>query len=817
MKSLIFCLTLFLAAVLHSTTASAAAGNKKIIVTDVLDDDIRAILHMLTDPSSRSQIDAFVVSTGNVQLKSAILQKIINGLGLNIPVWTGTATNLNNNSTTAFAGNNELEGGHLISRDERRFYNSVRGKSGDASKRIAALLESLPPKEKIDMLLITAPTDVVSAIRLAPTAARDHFGDLFTMGLWKENKGKLMAPYNTMADPDAVMNFIRMVNGGTFQRVFHVPSDTVQQRSGLPGGYFPEDGAGLRYRQELTNVMQKHPLLKDVFTAAQEYGLAWEHTARQQFGIGLNEADRWVPSSFKDPADAAGFYLADTAPTHLAFLPESELTALPTKVRSMSSTGSVDFRKGVVAPFELLEAPGGRSILDVQSLDGPAMLDKHLKLLQSAAITMPPSPGYRAALPGVDLSSFQDAATHVAAPSEKKALLMTFKNSPDDWFGLIQILGTEHGREALKNGGIVAEGFDTVEMAHSIQNVLKDLGHPEIRVAVGHQYAPGEIDAIPNFQLEKKFSEQRLGGKAFVSLPPATKETQPLEKADDLFRDVAAWSEKNGAKYDHVILGEGIDYLRAVESNPELAKNLGSIFAMGGGRYPAGGELQFTRNWLPHKQEVLGGLEKLGADGKKVWVFSSDQFGGSLVSSTKDKLGNSEVIFSKLADSGDRHPALRAIADHWTNWGKNADWFFGAGKRGAIDGAAFDATKNISKVTISPLGLTIADEWLKGDLESGVSPLQFNEVDLAKIAHGDAAAMKSGSGVRWIYREGPADIVPLANRFADTLGNIEISREAAELHRVVQSQGLSQNRKAADRIVRLNDGVSCDQLFKKIY
>ncbi len=69
---------------LSTAPLQAAHPNAKIIITDLLDDDIRALVHVLSDPQMRSSIKAIVISTGNTYLiESEIIEFIKNGFGDN--------------------------------------------------------------------------------------------------------------------------------------------------------------------------------------------------------------------------------------------------------------------------------------------------------------------------------------------------------------------------------------------------------------------------------------------------------------------------------------------------------------------------------------------------------------------------------------------------------------------------------------------------------------------------------------------------------------------------------------------------------------
>ncbi len=123
----------------------------------------------------------------------------------------------------------------------------------------------------MDFLLLTAPTDVVGAYRQDPAAFKSKAGDVISMGFYKEvgkdGAKKLMAPYNTMADAYSVRSFWEMLQGGVFKKHYHVPSDTVQLRSGLPGGYFPEGEAGEKLGNFLS-ALEENDDVEKVSTAA---------------------------------------------------------------------------------------------------------------------------------------------------------------------------------------------------------------------------------------------------------------------------------------------------------------------------------------------------------------------------------------------------------------------------------------------------------------------------------------------------------------------------------------------------------------------
>ncbi len=789
---------LFSFSLLTTPKARAAAPNDVVIITDALDDDIRAIVHMLLDPGSRNRVKAIVCSTGNVQLKTAIIRKIVKGLGLNIPVYAGTATNLRNNSVTEFAGFLEKEGGPLLTPQERAYYSSISEKSGDGAEQLNQLIAEQAASGKVlDTLLLTAPIDLVPAMQKNPRDSQKVLGDLFTMGIWKnigsDTDAKFVSPYNTMADPESSLSLIRMVNGGFFKRAFHAPSDTIQKRTGLEGGYIPETVEGKALRQRLKDAMNQHPVLKDVFGAAQEYGLSWIHTATQRVGMGLNAHDRWVPSSFKDPEAAAGFYLADMTPTVMSMMNDSELANLKFTPRFMTGTGNINTSRPVLESFTLFEnkqSNGQGGFLDLVELDGPAVLEKHLEAVESAPRKFPAVASYRDAIPEA-LSFRVEETKAIVSHGKKKNLVIIFKNSPDDWFGLLRILGTEKGRQALLNGGIIAEGFNTHEMALNIKAVLNDLGVASIPVAAGHNYTQEEIAKVPNLALEAALQNNNFSSEAFKDLPRLSEQSDDgkILTPDQLIGRSAVWAEKNNTQFDAIVLGEGIDLINHVNSDAESRKRLGSLFVMGGGRMAQKdgvNQFSFTRNWLPHEAVVVPGLNQLGKEGKNIWTFSSDEFGGSLVAATEENVGNAETAFNRLKELS-RIPGINSISKHWENWSKNVAWFFKDKK----EGLPFDPQKPVAKVTISPLGLVIADEYVKGELENGSSPIQYDAIDLEETrATKTVSIAQESTGIKWLRGAGHNNVVALASRFSDTLNEVEQTRVAAIHNDGVRDRGL---------------------------
>ncbi len=764
--------SVFILSLVFSLTAKAVPPNKTVIVTDLLDDDIRAIVQVLADSETRGSIAAIVVSTGNTELKTAVAAKIVSGLGLTIPVCTGTSTDLASNPVTSFAANYELEGKPILSDFEIEKIKEQNGMAGNGSEKLNDLFEkAVRANVKLNVLLLTAPTDFVKAIKANEEVARTAIGDVFSMGFYKENKnGQLMAPYNTMADPNSVISLLRLYNKGIIERLFHVPSDTIQLRSGLPGGYFPENKMGDDLRERIKRAMEANPILAQILGAAQEYGYNWRHSATQQFGVGLGSGDRWVPSSFQNPDRAAGFYLADTIPAVTAMMSKQELSTLNLRMRKIAGP---KFGTNLKKTFQFTEPQEGRDIFDLVEFDGLGTLDKHAKVMEGAVQFSPTKAYYSIATNESKAPKTPNTKDYRRSGKSRKSLVLVFKNSPDDWFALLRMVSTKAGRSALESGGIIAEGFRTQEMKVSLIKFLSSIGVTRIPIAAGHQYSKGEIESIPNFKGELAFVELMQSERAFSTLPmPASSINTNDFSPSEIVKRAAAWADKNSATVDAIVLGEGIDLIRTVTENPELVERIENLYVMGGGRYEAeSGKIVLSRNWLPHTQEIIDGLEKFGNAGKKVYVFSSNDFGGSIVSSTEENLGNGKTAFKSLINAAKSHAGMKALENHWINWARTFDWIFQpADKR-----PTFDANSTVKNVSTSPLGLSIAEQWLLGELETRRSDLRQEEVALANlVANRDKGVSGEQTGVVWLRPHGQLEVVPLAHRFGisvqETLG-----------------------------------------------
>ncbi len=415
----------------------------------------------------------------------------------------------------------------------------------------------------------------------------------------------------------------------------------------------------------------------------------------------------------------------------------------------------------------------------------------------AGTLIVPPHPSSH--LPGTVVNPTHDGT--------RRGLVVVFKNSPDDWFALLRVLATENGREALSRGGGIVEGFETETVSRAVRSFLADLGETEIPVAAGYHCQPGEVDSISNFKGELALYKQEQGLLAFANLSPA---------ADRFHLDASALLLRaaQNAKLDHttldmMLLGDGIDFFREVKKSPGLASAVSSLFVMGGGRFsPDGKTMVLSRNWLPNKEEVIEGLERIAASGKNVFVFSSNEFGGSLVAKTSGEVGNGAVAFTKLEALAGKYPAIRSASNYWLNWSRIFAWAMSKTE------APVDPNKAVDLVTISPLGLVIADDWSSGELVSGRSRLRSDAVSLAELATPDSQLAGQGR-VHWLKRDGGQEIVPLANRFSKSIDNVITSVEANFHHHVVRDQSIFSSA-AAESLSRLSGPQTAAASCKKI-
>lgn len=784
--------------------------NGKVIVTDVMDDDIRALTAALGDPEMRGTIKAFVVSTGNTFLKAAVLRKIVAGFGLKIPVYAGTATDLSNNSVTSFAANYEQEGKPLLSDSEIRALRALDGHSGDGAQKLAKIFREAKSNEKIDVLLLTAPTDIVKAIQIDSESAERAAGILIAMGLYKKNaKGELISPYNPMADTLATKNFFEIIKPNPdpntvaqlekypriFEKIVHVASDVVQNHSGLPGGYIPEDGEGKTLMDRLFVAMKKNPVLDRILSAAGEYSMNWKTTAIAKFGMGFNSFDRWVVGTFADPNKAAGFYMADMIPTMLMKLSRTQLQSLDSQTSQVKTPQRVSNQA-----FMYTQDPEGRELHDLKSIDGWEMLRRYVRLMEESTQFKPdPTFFQETRYPNLRQPESRDRSDK-SNIKNKNALILVFKNSPDDWFGLLEIVANKKGRDSLSRGGIICEGFETLAMRNSVLAVLQHLEIKNVHVAAGTNYSRESVEAIPNFKGEIQFNKLYQHNRAFLSLQQNVDLSQ-ARSIEEILDNARIYAESKSAAIDAVLLGEGIDLFKKVSSDREYAKCLGSLYVMGGGRIN-GDSITPSRNWLRNTNYTMQMLYYLADLGKKVFVYSSNEFGGSLESTVRGEneiKGNGVIAFSALEKAASDSLVMKAIFEHWQNWNRVFAWALGPDKE-----KNFDPNLSLKSLSTSPLGLRLANEYLGENYTQ--TTVQLTEVEFRLTSGGIVMTRQDGTGLFWASQFGGQRVVDLAEKFGKTV---------LKLSKIEQKKmGKSPSPAATRSSRRINPGImTCKKVF----
>ncbi len=795
-----FCLIFF-----GNSNLFAAYPNRRIIITDVMDDDIRAIFHLLSDFEKRKTIEAFVVTTGNVYLKAAILREIIATTGYSVPVFEGTPTNLRDNPVTFFAGNFELEGKHVLDPQLLKDLKKLRWNKGTAAEKIKEIIARVhKSKEKLDVILLTAPIDLVEALKITdPNLSKETFGDLFAMGLYRRNpNGPWGMPFNFQAGSESVQALFQSVDAGFFERAFHVPTDTVQEGAGLPGGYFPESIIGSELKARLAKVLEGDQQLSSHFKAAQEYGLAWWSSAGQQFGLGLTNNSRWVAGTLKNPAEATGFYVADHLPVVLSNLTDIELQKLSFKAGTQrplkNSDGTWAFQSvepdAMSGGFVDLVSRDGL-VKDLEFIDGLGILRIHLEQLEKLAEARAKNPAnfFSAfvATPNFKFSLKNEVERKSSArsnplanplkPQKEGPLLLVFKNSPDDWLALIHLVAEPNSRKALQAGGIIVEGFDTLLQQKSVLEFLKSLGIESIPVAQGFEYSFEQINKFPNFQGEIALSQFKHSHRAFHKSDEAIDPSKILT-SHLLLAKIFAEAQKTNKKIDTVVLGEGMDVVNFLNSNQEFVSSLGEVAIMGGGRKGKQvGTIDFTRNWLLNRGEILKFWQKVAPSTQGVFVFSTSEFGATLLAEKNGDLGNASAAIKGLKENSATFPALTQVIDHWENWSRVFDWVINGSKKGE----AFQPEKTFDVVRVSSLGVHIADAYISGALTHRRHGWDFTEVDPLKLLNDSALTPKEGSSFYWITNQTPGEVAEVSERFADALGHFTKSKNCYENLKII--------------------------------
>jgi hypothetical protein len=807
-----FVLYIWLTAV-HQITF-AAFPNPVVIITDMMDDDIRALNNVFLDPSKSTLVKAILVSTGNTSIKAAVASAMVSGFGLNIPVIEGTPVDLASNEITAFAASYLEEGIPLISRADSESIRNTFSNSQTGVQQLYQIFQQVERDQKqLDIMLLTAPTDLVKAIKVDVVLSKKILGDLFVMGLYKQQaNGTLLAPYNTMADPESVFALLRMYQrDGIIQRLIHVPSDTIQLRSGLPGGYFPKDEMGKILSDRLRIGMGKVPILEAIFRAAQNYGENWVHFATRNYGLGFKPTDRngWVFNSFQDPSEAGVFYIADSVCAAVSGMSNDSIDKLNIITRRVDNP---PFGTDLMTQFTFLNSSDEklRPIYDVNQFDGMALVNYHIDLIESAGEMNLPKlivPRARAKFVA-NQSPKKNIESYERTGLSKKAIYMNFKNSPDDWFALVRLVSTDVGLTALVNGGIITEGFQSKNMRLNVIKFLGSIGIENIPVAAGYNYDHSEVAGIVNFKGELAFNEgvTDLAGKAFENLPMPKTGINALYtyRPSDILEHAIAWAKNNAASVDAILLGEGIDFINEVQNGsiPDVVDYIGNVYAMGGGRKDPSDDnrekLVLTRNWVRSPGIILRGLENLGNARKRVFIFSSNLFGGSINTLFDEKVASDkQMLLSSLVEASHSNPGMKSLIDHWANWARVFAWVMTPEEKRPknSDGTpkAFDPNSTLQRLSTSPLGFSIVDAWLEGGVENHNSKDidDSKEVRLSKLLQGTSHETSSKTNVIWLQpRGGEVDLPHMAERFGFSVRAIETNLQATNYHKTVREKSI---------------------------
>jgi hypothetical protein len=238
-----------------------------------------------------------------------------------------------------------------------------------------------------------------------------------------------------------------------------------------------------------------------------------------------------------------------------------------------------------------------------------------------------------------------------------------------------------------------------------------------------------------------------------------------------------------------VVLGEGLDVTKAITENKDAyAKLLGNVYVMGGGRTDDKGKFVVTRNWAREKEAALARLKTISSmnDGR-VLIFSSDQFGGSLVARGEAKAeqvatGNAVQIAEALDRAAKGSDAVKAISKHWENWSRVF-----AQLGGILKGSAFNPAQEVPVLTISPLAMHIEDAWQHGRADFPLASWRSLVIDPVQVvAEGNFPTVNTT--VRWISNKNPS-VKKIASRVAATLGNLKLDESAQRYHDAVRESG----------------------------
>jgi hypothetical protein len=776
----------------------AAPPNGVMYVMDALDDDFRLELTLLFASSYANRVRMVVVSTGNSRIKFQAVQRLVRGFDPSgiIEVVEGTPTDLSRHDATRFAHAIREEAPGLITDEERKAYdrgNTPRGPGGiahaaeldfhkslaalpsplvpdadllsspnttPASTKILALLGKLKSGDRLDVILATAPVDLVEAIAEDTPLAKKTLGACLTMGLFRLNRdGDLApqsfgaAPFNSIADPETLStaDLLDMYRTrGVFTDFIHIEPSTIRERSGLPGGY-PNSVEELKPKlRALREKMESDPRLALVQRAAVRYRSHWlEFSGR--YGHGLLPGEQWLLDSKSDMtvAGATGFYIADVSLGYLGSLSMAELGKLSTESLRVSA-------KRIDGRLEYSLEQKGRAIKNVLHLDGAAVFIQHYEAVMQAPpyVHDPNGFDFRAALRELESTSHEAALSSALAnhPSHLSGpLVVSFKNSIDDWMALITLLADPAGRSALRLGGVICEGFAPKNMRDAVLGLLHSAEIYDVPVVAGFEYLDSEVAPFGNFSGERVLYGASQGTTAFDSLLPVFSRTREINSPTLLLDFAKENARRTGQGIQVLVLGSGLDiYRHTLTVDRSWARSVIGVYVMGGGRPKNGAPqtMEVTRNWRIGAELIYEGLEYLASSGAEVDIFSSDVFGTNLSvqlnpdGSAHD--GAMKDVYNYLRDAGGgSHRWMQTLPLHWRHWSN-------AYVRAAIeDPSQYQPNAVPDAMITSLLGVYMSRALVEGTLHLGGGTMRAVPTDIKK-------KMGVGSGlvkVNWIENE----------------------------------------------------------------
>jgi len=680
--------------------AQQLENNDQVLVfTDVMLDDDHAIKDLLTLPRFepiRSRIAGFVTSSGNAVLKAAVLKQMIAGYGYDFPVYAGTGSNLREQTATEFAADFLQEGRFLLPETTRQALLALphEDQSGNPNRFLKSVLQKASVSgSKVHVLGMGPFTDVNRMIKRNPELSSQVLGLFGGMGGYKYNgDGSLAVPFNAIEDAQAAREFADDYREGkSFKHLYTVPSDTMN-RIGFPNGYFP---ANDDYAKILFEEAKVSPVSNSIMNVGANYATVWPRYGGRTFGV-LTE---WFGATIMNQGELYRYYLADPLAAELfriALTDPEALKALELNEVAIKTHSEKPDSKDLIL---YVDSEGkGQKMTELKSFDGHAWVAESMKEIadnvaaknylpanknfEVLGLTEEAADVYANSLAEVQSEKARSTLANEnfaerlheakgAAVKTPHSLLITFKNAPDDWISLLKFISDPVALAALKNGGIIAEGYDSHEVAKSLKAVLSGLGAGGVVVAIGHNYDKEEVTRNGNLSLEHRFWENGLVASAFKGLKGWNAPIDSFLTPEALIKQVIAHSKRVGVKATELVLGEGVDRIKFnIANNHALDKSVESVTDMGGGRQ-AGEEYLATRNWAGDPKWHIEQWSQ-AAKYTNVHVFDSTQFSGAMMSVkfNEENFGSAETAITAFEEARGV-PEINAVLEHSVNWSRN--------------------------------------------------------------------------------------------------------------------------------------------------